>query len=177
MHFTTTHACLICTLLLPILFHQTVFLLHEAPGTPSLAPAWLLFLMATPRSLQDLSSLTRDHQGSPWLPSYFLFLCRGQDQSSLPNGAPSHHFWSQLICHLLRRTFFGTFLVIQWLRLHASNAGGPSSIPGWGTRSHILQLKLPILQLRVHMLQLKIPCATAKSQCSQINIYWGGKTL
>ena len=33
-----------------------------------------------------------------------------------------------------------TSLVIQWLRLHAPNAGGPVSIPGQGTRSHKQQL-------------------------------------
>ncbi|TEA37608.1 hypothetical protein DBR06_SOUSAS5310035, partial [Sousa chinensis] len=32
-------------------------------------------------------------------------------------------------------------LVVQWLRLHAPNAGGPGSIPGWGPRSHMPQLK------------------------------------
>ena len=30
----------------------------------------------------------------------------------------------------------------QWLRLHAHNAGGPGSIPGQGTRSHVPQLKI-----------------------------------
>ena len=35
----------------------------------------------------------------------------------------------------------GTSLVVQWLRLHSSNAGGPGSIPGQGTRSHTLQLR------------------------------------
>ena len=33
-----------------------------------------------------------------------------------------------------------TSLVVQWLRLHAFNAGDPGSIPGQGTRSHMLQL-------------------------------------
>ncbi|TEA23034.1 hypothetical protein DBR06_SOUSAS12510026, partial [Sousa chinensis] len=28
-------------------------------------------------------------------------------------------------------------LVVQWVRLHAPNAGGPGSIPGQGTRSHM----------------------------------------
>ncbi|TEA34881.1 hypothetical protein DBR06_SOUSAS4310073, partial [Sousa chinensis] len=28
-------------------------------------------------------------------------------------------------------------LVAQWLRLYAPNAGGPGSIPGQGTRSHM----------------------------------------
>ena len=49
----------------------------------------------------------------------------------------------------------GTSLVVQWLRLHASNAGGPGLIPGQGTRSH--------------MLQLKIPHAATKTWHSQIN--------
>ena len=37
--------------------------------------------------------------------------------------------------------FQGTFLVAQWLRLCAPNTGGPSSIPGQGTRSGILQAR------------------------------------
>ena len=28
----------------------------------------------------------------------------------------------------------GTSLVVQWLRLHASNAGGTGSVPGKGTK-------------------------------------------
>ena len=32
-------------------------------------------------------------------------------------------------------------LVVQWLRLRAPNAGGPGSIPGQGTRSHMPQLR------------------------------------
>ena len=43
----------------------------------------------------------------------------------------------------LRIADLGTFLVVQWLRLHAPNAGGPGSIPGQGTRSLMLQLKIP----------------------------------
>ena len=35
----------------------------------------------------------------------------------------------------------GTCLVARWLRLHAPNAGGQSSIPGQGTRSWVLQLR------------------------------------
>ena len=30
----------------------------------------------------------------------------------------------------------GTFLAIQWLRIHASTAVGTGSIPGWGTKIH-----------------------------------------
>ena len=36
----------------------------------------------------------------------------------------------------------GAFLVVQWLRLHAPNAGDLGYIPGQGTRSHVLQLKI-----------------------------------
>ncbi|XP_070227044.1 uncharacterized protein [Bos mutus] len=32
---------------------------------------------------------------------------------------------------------------VQRLRLRAPNAGHPGSIPGWGTRSHVHQLKIP----------------------------------
>ena len=28
----------------------------------------------------------------------------------------------------------GTFLVVQWLRLHVSTSGGMGLIPGWGTK-------------------------------------------
>ena len=33
--------------------------------------------------------------------------------------------------------FLGTSLIIQWVRLHAPNAGGPASIPDQGTRSRM----------------------------------------
>ena len=35
----------------------------------------------------------------------------------------------------------GTSLVVQWLRLHSPNAEGKGSIPGQGTRSHMLHLR------------------------------------
>ena len=35
----------------------------------------------------------------------------------------------------------GISLVAQWFRLQTPNAGGPGSVPGQGTRSHMLQLK------------------------------------
>ena len=35
-----------------------------------------------------------------------------------------------------------TSLVVQWLRLHSPSAE-PGSILGWGTGSHMLQLKIP----------------------------------
>ena len=48
----------------------------------------------------------------------------------------------------------GTSLVVQWLRLCTPSAGGPGSIPGRGTRGH--------------MLQLKISQATMETWCSRI---------
>ena len=40
-----------------------------------------------------------------------------------------------------KKSWCGTSLVVQWLRLHAPKAGGPGSIHGQETRSHILQLR------------------------------------
>ena len=45
--------------------------------------------------------------------------------------------------------------MVQWLRLHGPNAGGLGSIPGQGTRSHMLQR-------RVHRPQLKILDAVSR---------------
>ena len=62
---------------------------------------------------------------------------------------------------ILLKVISGTSLVVQWLRLHAPNAGAQGSIPGQGTRSH--------------MPQLKIPCAATKTWHSQINKYFKNK--
>ena len=53
----------------------------------------------------------------------------------------------------------GTSLLVQWPSFWAYNAGGPSSIPGQGTRSHMPQL-------RVHLPQLKLEHATTNTWCS-----------
>ena len=55
-----------------------------------------------------------------------------------------------------------TSLVVQWLRLYTPSAGDPGSRLGQGTRSHVPQLSVCVLQL-------KILCATANLQHSQIN--------
>ena len=47
--------------------------------------------------------------------------------------------------------------VAQWLRLHPPNAGGPSSIPGQGNRSHVPQPRICMLKLL-----RKISLATTK---------------
>ena len=40
----------------------------------------------------------------------------------------------QIVAKLL---IMGTFLVVQWLRLRASNSGDQSLIPSQGTKSHM----------------------------------------
>ena len=67
----------------------------------------------------------------------------------------------------------GTSLVVQWLRPCASNAGGLGSIPGQGTYSHMLQLKIPQAATKTEILH-----ATTKTRCSQINKnkYWNTHT-
>lgn len=49
--------------------------------------------------------------------------------------------WSCLLrvwkSNCLKPGFFGTSLVVQWLRLPAPNAGVLGSLPGQGTRSHV----------------------------------------
>ena len=40
----------------------------------------------------------------------------------------------------------GISLVVQQLRLHTPNAGDPCSILGWGTESHMPQLRVPFPQ-------------------------------
>ena len=42
----------------------------------------------------------------------------------------------------------GTSLEVQWLKLCAPNTGDPGLIPGQGTRSHILLLKVCMSQLK-----------------------------
>ena len=56
----------------------------------------------------------------------------------------------------------GTFLVVQWLSLHAPNAGGLSSTPGLGNGSHMPHLE------NYHS-TTKDPAPTTKTQDSQTN--------
>ena len=65
----------------------------------------------------------------------------------------------------IHKTESGTSLVVQRLRLRTPNAGGPGSIPGQGTRSHMLQLKIP------HTTR-KILRATTKTRRIQINKFF-----
>ena len=66
-----------------------------------------------------------------------------------PPHSPSGHFLAS----------YKTLLVLPWwssdLRLHASSAGGPGSIPDQGTRSHMPQLRACMAQLRPIAARLK----------------------
>ena len=54
----------------------------------------------------------------------------------------------------------GTSVVVQWIRLHAPNAGALGSIPGQGTRSHVQQLRVYMPQLKI----LQLRPSTAKNR-------------
>ena len=67
----------------------------------------------------------------------------------------------------------GASMVVQWLRLCFPNAGGPVSVPGRDTTSHMLWLRVHIPQLKISMLQLKIPHAATKTEdprCYKYNL-------
>ena len=49
----------------------------------------------------------------------------------------------------------GTSLVVQWIRLCTPNTGGPGSIPGQGTRFHMLQLKILNVATKTRHSQIK----------------------
>ena len=112
------------------------------PGSPwgLLFPKKLYGRLGCPR----IKCLCFEHyQGSGEAAQGIIYMTRGNIQDSL-------------------RTPTGTSLAVQRLRLCTPNAGGPGSIPGRGTKSHVLRVKIP-------QRKLKIPRATAKTQCSQIN--------
>ena len=53
--------------------------------------------------------------------------------------------WNKLVISKLKKKSDQDFLVVQWLRHHTLNAGGLGSIPGQGTRFHMLQLTVHML--------------------------------
>ena len=59
-----------------------------------------------------------------------------------------------------KNMFQGTSLVVQWVRLHAPNAGGPGSIPGQEMRSACMpQLRSP------HAATKSLHATTKRSAC------------
>jgi len=65
-----------------------------------------------------------------------------------------------------KMTVEGTSLVIQWLRYHTLSEENPGSISGQGTRFHMPQLRVLMLQQRS-----KISHTATKTQSNQINTY------
>ena len=59
---------------------------------------------------------------------------------------------------------FGTSLVVPWLGLHASKAEDLGSIPSQGTRSHMMQLKIPHIPTKTGNPATKILCTHNKLQ-------------
>ena len=59
----------------------------------------------------------------------------------------------------------GTSLVVQWIRLCTPNTGGPGSIPGQGTRFHVLQLKILNVATKTRHSQIKKKKTTEKGYC------------
>ena len=89
----------------------------------------------------------------PVLPLYSspLPLCSSHAEPLLP---PIRALKFSITCHS-QKSVTGIFLVVQWLRVHVPNAGDMGSIPGQGTRSHVLQLRVCLLQRK-----LKTPYTT-----------------
>ena len=91
-------------------------------------------------------------------------------------------------CHWKRATR-GTSLVVEWLSLYASTAGGTGWIPVWGTKiphaawysqkqQRALKLKRTFsincfgIQLRFYKSRLPLPLKTIFSEKEQFNLWW-----
>jgi len=59
----------------------------------------------------------------------------------------------------------GTSLLVQWLKLHASKAGGIISIPCWGTEIPYATQWSPKLKIKINKLK-KIGCGDG---CTALN--------
>ena len=65
---------------------------------------------------------------------------------------------------------WGTYLVVQWLRLWAPDAGGPGLIPGQGTRSHMQQLRHSAAKsIKKLIKKNKIYVEPQKTQCQKVS--------
>ena len=73
--------------------------------------------------------------------------------------------------------------MVQWLRLQAPGAGGPGSIPGGGSRSHMLQLRpCAAKQIDIHVKKKKRPgqrgdCTRSGGDCGLPEGGLGSSTL
>ena len=67
-----------------------------------------------------------------------------------------------ILCVCLNHSQPGTSLVVQWLRLCAPNGEGLGSVPGQGTNSRMLQLRVHIPQWKAEDLQAITKTGTIK---------------
>ena len=66
-----------------------------------------------------------------------------------------------------KELLLGTSLVVEWVRRHAPNAGGPGSIPAWGTIAHThVATKSQHAATKSPHAATKSPRATTKTQRS-----------
>ena len=105
---------------------------------------YLLLFWGRTYGMQDVSSPTRDRTHAP---------CTGITESQPLDHQGSPMTWSHLHTKML---ILGTSLVVQRLRLCAPSAGGLGSIPGQGSRSHTLWLKIPHAATKIQFDQIKI---------------------
>ena len=97
--------------------------------------------------------MPRRSYGQRSLVGYSSWGCKDSDTTE----ATLHAFYNIALSSVVtfKITIIGTSLVVQGLRLHAPNAGDLVSIPGRGTRSCIVQLRVHMTQLNI--LQTKEP--------------------
>ena len=60
------------------------------------------------------------------------------------------------VFQIIKIVKLGIYLVVQWLRRHTPNAGDTGLVPGHGTRSHMLQTRICMLQLKILHAAMKI---------------------
>ena len=92
------------------------------------------------------------------------FCCYSGQITNWPLLWPSHH--KEMTAGL--RFSLGTFLAVQWLTLHASNAGGTGFIPGWRTK--IPRATLPKNKVRLSLARSRARAAIRKTLTTQ----WAG---
>ena len=84
-----------------------------------------------------------------WMLTFRAAVVTQVQSTCLPTGARGHLMaaqpcWQEVNCWrclCFEKAALG-LLVVQRLRLCTPNTGGPGSTPGWGTRSHMSQLKI-----------------------------------
>ena len=85
---------------------------------------------------KELSMIEHAHTHSSFTLQIISTMIRFCSHEILKNLRPSFTSAQKSANLSSKKEITGISLVVQWLRLCANSAGGPSSIPGQGTRSH-----------------------------------------